>query len=282
MPIEKETLVPSKGHLFPSSFIFTLPPPGHATSVRLSTPVMRGNNDPILGPHCLTTGFFLCSLLGRHRHTALGALEGSLTLAPLLPPSSLPCSCSFCSRFWKALLLTAPRACCQHNVRLESDIWPTVSPPRLRTSEALMGRTSAQDGPPSLPSKAQTRRMRQSKWGGGLIDHPKYGTVIGIDLGSTVQRGGHVEIIANNQGPCIKPSWVSSTDEEHLAGDAAKNTFHSNPQNTVFDTKRLIGRKMDDPDIKRDIKHQPPQGNREEWQARYCHPAQERGPLVHA
>ncbi|KAG1807815.1 heat shock protein 70 family [Suillus subaureus] len=82
------------------------------------------------------------------------------------------------------------------------------------------------------------------------------------DLGTTyscvgVQRGGRVEIIANDQGHRITPSWVSFTDDERLVGDSAKNAFHSNPTNTVFDAKRLIGRKMDDLELKRDIKHFP-------------------------
>ncbi|KAG7087523.1 hypothetical protein E1B28_013482 [Marasmius oreades] len=90
----------------------------------------------------------------------------------------------------------------------------------------------------------------------------EYGTVIGIDLGTTyscvgVQRGGRVEIIANDQGNRITPSWVSFSEEERLVGDSAKNAYSTNPQNTVFDAKRLIGRKMDDPDIKRDMKHWP-------------------------
>ena len=66
-----------------------------------------------------------------------------------------------------------------------------------------------------------------------------------------------MEIIANDQGNRITPSWVSFTDEERLIGDAAKNAFHSNPENTVFDAKRLIGRKFDDPEVKRDMKHWP-------------------------
>ncbi|KAI0042101.1 heat shock protein 70 [Auriscalpium vulgare] len=85
----------------------------------------------------------------------------------------------------------------------------------------------------------------------------EYGTVIGIDLGTTVQRGGRVEIIANDQGHRITPSWVSFTDDERLIGDSAKNAYHSNPENTVFDAKRLIGRKFDEQDVQRDMKHWP-------------------------
>jgi heat shock protein 5 len=90
----------------------------------------------------------------------------------------------------------------------------------------------------------------------------EYGTVIGIDLGTTysavgVQRGGRVEILANDQGNRITPSWVGFSDDERLVGDAAKNAFATNPENTVFDAKRLIGRKVDDPEIKKDMKHWP-------------------------
>ncbi|EIM21867.1 78 kDa glucose-regulated protein [Wallemia mellicola] len=89
-----------------------------------------------------------------------------------------------------------------------------------------------------------------------------YGTVIGIDLGTTysavgVLRGGRVEIIANEQGNRITPSWVAFTDEGRLVGESAKNQYAQNPSNTVFDAKRFIGRKMDDPDMKRDAKHMP-------------------------
>jgi heat shock protein 5 len=90
----------------------------------------------------------------------------------------------------------------------------------------------------------------------------EYGTVIGIDLGTTysavgVQRGGRVEILANDQGHRITPSWVSFTDDERLVGDSAKNAYASNPENTVFDAKRLIGRKIDEPEVKKDSKNWP-------------------------
>jgi hypothetical protein len=73
----------------------------------------------------------------------------------------------------------------------------------------------------------------------------------------SVQQNGKVEIIANDQGNRITPSWVAFTPEERLVGDAAKNQAPQNPENTVFDAKRLVGRQFSEGDVQRDIKHWP-------------------------
>ncbi|KAJ3478417.1 hypothetical protein NLG97_g8584 [Lecanicillium saksenae] len=83
-----------------------------------------------------------------------------------------------------------------------------------------------------------------------------------IDLGTTyscvgVMQQGKVEILVNDQGNRITPSYVAFTEEERLVGDSAKNQAASNPYNTIFDVKRLIGRKFNDKDVQSDLKHFP-------------------------
>lgn len=92
----------------------------------------------------------------------------------------------------------------------------------------------------------------------------EYQGAVGIDLGTTYScvavwttDSERVEIIPNEQGNRTTPSYVAFAGTERLIGDAAKNQAAMNPKNTVFDVKRLIGRRFDEPSVKKDMSHWP-------------------------
>ena len=113
-----------------------------------------------------------------------------------------------------------------------------------------------------LSKREEERKERFLRCRGGASEGEKEGKikgpVIGIDLGTTyscvaVWKNGRVEVCPNEQGNRITPSYVAwDSTGARLVGDAAKNQAASNPVNTVFDVKRLIGRKISDPSVQRD------------------------------
>jgi len=86
--------------------------------------------------------------------------------------------------------------------------------------------------------------------------------VVGIDLGTTyscvgLYKNGYVEIITNELGNRITPSVVAITDEERLIGESAKNQAAVNPERTIYDVKRLVGRKFTDKTVQHDKQYMP-------------------------
>ncbi|KAI5816276.1 78 kDa glucose-regulated protein [Pyronema omphalodes] len=110
---------------------------------------------------------------------------------------------------------------------------------------------------------AVTVRAEDTNTTSGDEVHSEYGTVIGIDLGTTyscasVYRNGRAEIIPNQQGDRTTPSYVAfPPDGARLVGAAAKNQAALNPASTIFDIKRVLGRQFKDPSLQADIKHFP-------------------------
>ena len=89
------------------------------------------------------------------------------------------------------------------------------------------------------------------------LKHPPHTIKFSLSFSVGVFYGGQVRIIANDQGNRTTPSHVAFTDTERLIGDAAKNQIAMNPNNSVFDAKRLIGRRFEDTVVQADMKHWP-------------------------
>ncbi|QRV96142.1 heat shock protein HSP70 family protein [Ceratobasidium sp. AG-Ba] len=97
---------------------------------------------------------------------------------------------------------------------------------------------------------------------GNATSSTEHGTVVGIDLGTTyscvaVYQGGRVDVITNEQGNRVTPSWIGFNGQERLIGEPAKQAFHTMPSQTIFDAKRLIGRRYSEVSLSEDVRHWP-------------------------